>query len=183
MENEETYIQKRRIDKDLEEILNLLCLALFLCGLIIIFCVSLASAYHPGESYIIDLSSKFDTVLNYSIEGNLSEIELNLTNNKMQVHIPTSAEISNYTLSFYGYKADAPVEILYSSGGSSYLPKKSIVIYPNSTNNSQSAIHSAIDNETNPESTKNVLNNTQESQSLFGRFWDWLVNLFRRLFG
>lgn len=177
--NEETYIQRKRRREDLDEIFNLLQLAIFICLVMALTCFSLASALHAGETLTQTLD--MENITSYNVTGNSSEVNLTTNLNKFTLQIPTGYPVEEFNISFYGYKADAPVEILYSSGGNSYAPKKSIVITPPS-NNQSSSLNELTGNITNPEPT-NFDNSDTEHRGFIKRFWDWIKALWQRLFG
>lgn len=75
--------------------------------------LSLASAIYPGETQ--EITSNLDYIVNYTIFGNLSTVQVIISQNKAYLTIPTDYIPSNFTLEFYGFNGET--QIIHSGGG------------------------------------------------------------------
>lgn len=146
----------------------------------LILAINLTSAYYSGETISYN-HSDFDLfyISDARIELNTSYIPMNWTNETIKIFIPEDFT-GNFRVYIEGYNDKQETRVVDTgggggSGGNSYAPKKIL----NQTIFNQTLTNSTqfLENQTNPEFTTPT-----DSQSLFSRFWDWLVNLFRRLF-
>ena len=149
-------------------------------GLVLMASLISATTIYAGEPYTFPIDEEYDY---YSMVGNLTDIDLNVTQNGLNITITTGkyTQTDSFTLIFFNKEKEVitKVEHHYSSGGgTSYIYKDRNVteyITPECEEDlceiNQSDINQTIDT-FEDEETENI--------GFWKRFWNFLKRIFGR---
>lgn len=136
-----------------------------------------ATAYYPGEIVQYNITG-LNTYSNWTIEGNTSLVNISVENLTAYIQIPVDYEPGNFTVYFNGYNPESvPVSSGWTGGGGGHYTRDNLIkpsLPSNENKPSVNASNSPIND------SKRI---DKESKGLFSNLWNWLVNLFRRIFG
>ena len=85
----------------------------------LILAMPMVLAMYPGETQTIDVSNEFISILNYTIEGNISQIDVYSTDLRLFIGVPKDATPQTFNITLTGMKDERPATIVYVSGGGS----------------------------------------------------------------